>query len=153
MYRRSAIALISAALLARRQRSWNRSWSAHPSRKRPRKPSGWQFINSDFAALGEAAVVPGSQIDTYGLFAVESFNVGRVTDEMGARAARQSGDPQGNKSRFYAPLTGPASALWCVDGKNRLSLPVMQSPKAPQVQEVFSKVCSNTKSRRSSGRS
>lgn len=99
---------------------------------------GFQSINSDFAAFGEEAVVPQSKIDTYGLFAVESFDLGSVTYELGARVEHQSISPQGGKTRGDLPVSGSASALWKIDDRNQLSLAVTQSQRAPQVQELYS---------------
>jgi iron complex outermembrane receptor protein len=99
---------------------------------------GFQSVNSDFAAIGEEAIVPKSKIDTYGLFAVESFDVGNVAYELGARVEHQSIAPEGENSREFLPVSGSASALWKIDGKNQISLAVTQSQRAPQVQELFS---------------
>jgi iron complex outermembrane receptor protein len=99
---------------------------------------GFQSVNSDFAAIGEEAVVPRSQTDSYALFAVESFDVGSVSYELGVRAEHQSVDPQENQRRSYTPVSGAASALWRVDDNNQLGLAVTQSQRAPQVQELFS---------------
>ncbi|MBS1212432.1 MAG: TonB-dependent receptor, partial [Proteobacteria bacterium] len=99
---------------------------------------GFQSINSEFAALGEEAVVPKSKIDTYAMFAVESLDVGSVTYELGLRAEHQSIAPDGLKESSHAPVSGSASALWKIDDTNQLSLAFTQSQRAPQVQELYS---------------
>lgn len=99
---------------------------------------GFQSVNSDFAAIGEEAIIPKSRIDTYGLFAVEALEVGSVLYEFGMRAEHQSVAPEGDNAREFLPLSGSASARWDVDEQNRLSLAVTQSQRAPQVQELFS---------------
>lgn len=98
---------------------------------------GFQSVNSDFIAYGEEAVVPASLIDTYGLFAVESLNVGRMTYELGARVEHQSIAPAGLKTRDDLPVSGSASALWHIDPAQQLSLAFTQSQRAPQVQELY----------------
>lgn len=98
---------------------------------------GFQSVNSDFAAFGEEAIVPQTKTDTYGLFAVESIEMGRVIYELGARAEHQTLEPQGLNSRFYTPMSGSASASWKIDEGNQLNLAITQSQRAPQVQELF----------------
>lgn len=99
---------------------------------------GFQSVNSDFAAVGEEAIIPKSKIDTYGLFAVESLEIGDVLYEFGARVEHQAIAPEGEKSREFLPLSGSASARWKIDAQNQLSLAMTQSQRAPQVQELFS---------------
>jgi iron complex outermembrane receptor protein len=98
---------------------------------------GFQSVHSDFAAFGEEAVVPQSNIDTYGLFAVESLDVGAVTYELGARVEHQSISPRGGRTRGDLPVSGSASALWKIDDSHQLGLAFTQSQRAPQVQELY----------------
>ncbi len=100
---------------------------------------GLQTVNSQFAALGAEALVPKSAIDSYGLFAVESFKVKDVTYELGMRGEWQGIAPETTYSSVsYVPLSGSVSALWDITKQHQLSLAVTQSQRAPQVQELFS---------------
>ncbi|MDD5461791.1 MAG: TonB-dependent receptor [Methylococcales bacterium] len=100
---------------------------------------GFQSVNSQFSALGEEAIVPKSAIDSYGLFAVESFAIDDVTYELGVRGEWQGIAPEETyRSVSYVPLSGSVSALWDITGQHQLSLAVTQSQRAPQVQELFS---------------
>ena len=100
---------------------------------------GFQSVNSQFSALGEEALVPPTDIDSYGLFAVESFAIGDVTYELGVRGEWQGLTPKETyDSVSYAPLSGSISALWDITKQHQLSLAVTQSQRAPQVQELFS---------------
>ncbi len=100
---------------------------------------GFQSVNSQFAALGAEALVPKSAIDSYGLFAVESFAVRDVTYELGVRGEWQGIAPETTYSSVsYVPLSGSVSALWDITKQHQLSLAVTQSQRAPQVQELFS---------------
>lgn len=102
---------------------------------------GLQIVSSDFDAIekltGES-IVPRSQIDSYGLFAVESFDIGAVTYQFGARVEETSIDPHGVKSLSYTPVSASASALWKIDARNALNLAITRSSRAPQVQELLS---------------
>ncbi|MGR8933727.1 MAG: TonB-dependent receptor [Gammaproteobacteria bacterium] len=100
--------------------------------------AGFQSINSDFAAIGEEAIVPQSKIDSYGLFAVESLEIADIRYEFGVRVEYQSIAPEGEASREFLPLSGSASVNWDIDKQNQVSFAVTQSQRAPQVQELFS---------------
>ena len=100
---------------------------------------GFQSVNSQFAALGDEALVPKSDIESYGLFAVESFAVGAVTYEMGLRGEWQTISPEQRDSLTYLPISGSASALWQINQQHQISLGFTHSQRAPQIQELLSK--------------
>ena len=100
---------------------------------------GFQSVNSDFSALGAEALVPKSKIDSYGLFAVESFKIKDITYELGLRGEWQGISPETTYSSVsYVPLSVSVSALWDITKQHQLSLGVTQSQRAPQIQELFS---------------
>ena len=89
--------------------------------------------------MGAEALVPQSDIDSYGLFAVESFAIGDVTYELGVRGEWQGITPETTyDSVSYVPISGSISALWDITKQHQLSLAVTQSQRAPQIQELFS---------------
>ena len=98
---------------------------------------GFQSINSDFQAFGAEAVVPKSLIDSYGLFAVETFDYGPVTYELGARVEHQSISPENLAKRNFLPVSGAASALFHINDQHQLSFAFTQSQRAPAVQELY----------------
>lgn len=101
---------------------------------------GFQSTNSQFTAIsadGSAPLVPQSDTDSYGLFAVESFKVGAVTYEFGGRGEWQSISPENRSSLIYLPVSGSASALWDVTDHHQLSLGITHSQRAPLIQELF----------------
>ncbi len=101
---------------------------------------GFQSVNSQFSALGLETLVPTSNIDSYGLFAIESFAIGDVTYELGVRGEWQGIAPEETYSSVsYVPISGSVSALWDITKQHQVSLAVTQSQRAPQVQELFSK--------------
>ena len=83
-------------------------------------------------------IVPKSDINTYGIFNVESLKVGAVTYEIGGRAESTKINPEGRNDVSYIPLSGSMSALWQVNSQNKLSLAFTHSERAPQIQELFS---------------
>lgn len=99
---------------------------------------GFQSLNSQFAAIGEEALVPKSDIDGYGIFAVESFKHGSVEYELGARGEWQTISPENRNTLSYLPLSGSASALWNITNQHQVSLALTHAQRAPQIQELFS---------------
>jgi iron complex outermembrane receptor protein len=100
---------------------------------------GFQSTHSQFAALGDEAIVPKSTIANYGLFVVESLTQGDVTYEVGGRAELQTIKPDNGSHFSYTPFSGSASAVWKINPQQQLSLAATHSQRAPLVQELLSK--------------
>ncbi len=101
---------------------------------------GFQAISSDFAAIDKStgeAIVPRSQINNFGAFAVESFDAGPLTYQFGARVEEAGIDPQGLPGFNYTPVSASASVLWKISEKNSVNLALTRSQRAPQVQELL----------------
>jgi iron complex outermembrane receptor protein len=102
---------------------------------------GFQAISSDFSAIekltGEA-IVPRSQSNSYGVFGLESVDVGPLTYQLGLRIEAATVAPEAMKGLGYTPVSASTSALWKVDDRNSLNLAVTRSSRAPQVQELLS---------------
>ncbi|MGZ8240301.1 MAG: TonB-dependent receptor [Methylobacter sp.] len=101
---------------------------------------GFQALASDFNAIEKLTrdtIVPHSQINSYGVFAVESFDLGAVTYQFGIRVEHSDIKPEGMNNLSYTPVSASASALWKLDNRNSLNLAVTRSSRAPQVQELL----------------
>lgn len=101
---------------------------------------GFQAQASDFNAIEKTtgtAIVPHSQINSYGVFAMESFDIGAVSYQLGARVEQTGISPQDRNSLSYTPVSASVSALWKLDSRNSLNLAVTRSSRAPQVQELL----------------
>jgi iron complex outermembrane receptor protein len=101
---------------------------------------GFQAIASDFAAIDKAtgdSIVPQTETHSYGVFAVESFNVGVINSQFGLRVEDTTLDPQGVASLNYTPVSASASGLWKINDSNSLNLALTRSQRAPQVQELL----------------
>jgi iron complex outermembrane receptor protein len=102
---------------------------------------GFQAQTSDFNAIEKltgTAIVPRSVINSYGVFAVESFNLGKLKYQFGLRIEQTDIMPDGISSLSYTPVSASASALWKLDTKNSLNLALTRSARAPNVQELLS---------------
>jgi iron complex outermembrane receptor protein len=99
---------------------------------------GFQSTNSQFAALGAEALVPRTDLDSYGLFDVESFKIGSVTYELGVRGEWQNIAAENRNSLTYFPVSGSASAQWDITKQHQVSLAFTHFQRSPQIQELFS---------------
>ncbi|UZR28400.1 TonB-dependent receptor [Methylococcus mesophilus] len=101
---------------------------------------GVQMSSADFEAIeigSPDALVPKSQLGSYGVFAVESFELGAGLYELGLRGESDSVDPQGGPNRSYAPISASGSGQWKLDDEHTVSFAATRSQRAPQVQELF----------------
>jgi len=101
---------------------------------------GFQAIASDFAALDKATatdIVPQSLTNSYGVFAVESFTLGTLNNQLGLRVEDTRIEPNGLNSLSYLPVSASASSLWKINDSNSLNLAITRGQRAPQVQELL----------------
>lgn len=83
-------------------------------------------------------IVPRSDVQSYGVFAVESFDAGPVTYQFGTRVEQTDIRPDAGQHFSYTPVSASVSALWKLNDSNSLNLAVTRSSRAPQVQELLS---------------
>ncbi len=101
---------------------------------------GFQAIAGDFAAIDKATnevIVPQTLSNSYGVFAVESFNIGTFANQLGVRVEDTTLDPQGLSSLSYMPVSASASSLFKINDSNSLNLAITRSQRSPQVQELL----------------
>jgi iron complex outermembrane receptor protein len=101
---------------------------------------GFQAQSSDFNAIDKStgtAIVPRSDINSYAMFAVESFAISKVKYQLGLRVEHTGINPDGFASLGYTPVSASASASWKLDGQNSLNLALTRSSRAPNVQELL----------------
>lgn len=101
---------------------------------------GFQAQSSDFHAtekLTGASIVPRSNIGSYGLFGVESFDAGPLTYQLGMRIEQTDIQPEARNNLSYTPVSASASTIWKIDTQNSLNLAITRSSRAPSVQELL----------------
>jgi iron complex outermembrane receptor protein len=98
---------------------------------------GMQTKNSTFSATGAEAIVPKSQIDSYGFFAVEDIHYDDWVYEFGLRGEHQTISPENRTARTHTPISGSVSALWNITDQESVSLAFSRAERAPDVQELF----------------
>lgn len=99
---------------------------------------GVQTKNSEFSALGDEAVVPKSDINSFGFFTVQDIHTEYLTYEMGMRVEQQWIEPEDRAESSHTPVSFSASALWSITEQDSIKLMFSRSQRAPDIQELFS---------------
>lgn len=103
--------------------------------------SGLQLGSKTFSAIGEEAYIAETDIESLGLFSVQSLEVGDFTYEFGLRAERQRLDQAGSACDDTTnSLSGSASALWRLRDDTNLMFALAHSQRAASVEERFSNI-------------
>ena len=101
---------------------------------------GFQALASDFSAIDKESneiIVPQTQTNSYGVFALESFNTGVLANQVGLRVEDTTLLPESMHSLNYTPVSASAASLWKLNAQNSLNLAMTRSQRAPQVQELL----------------
>ncbi|MCK5477725.1 MAG: TonB-dependent receptor [Methylococcales bacterium] len=99
---------------------------------------GIQTKNSEVSAIGEEAVIPKADINSFGFFTVQDIHTDHLTYEIGMRVEQQWIDPVGLSEVSHTPVSFSASALWSVTDEDSIKLTFSRSERAPDIQELFS---------------
>jgi iron complex outermembrane recepter protein len=105
---------------------------------------GAQFFIRDLTVIGEEKFVPPSETEQYGLFTVQSFDLGAVRLEAGGRIeraimqARQDLD-LGNPDirRGFTPVSGSIGGSLGLGEDVRIGLNASYTERAPSAEELF----------------
>jgi len=98
---------------------------------------GLQVAESTFAAIGEEAFIPKSDISSLGFFIVEETKHGDWTYEIGARGDTQKITPETGASISHDSLNLSATTTWHFSQDQQFSLGLAQSQRAPSIEELF----------------
>ena len=108
---------------------WSSAW---------RGTIGAQYVDNDFAALGEEAFVPPALTRTSSVFAFEERHFDRVTLEFGARAERQTIDPEGELSDYdETALNASAGMVYKLTDAHALAVNITRTERHPQSAELY----------------
>lgn len=107
-----------------------RSWQWHGA-------LGLQAAQSTFAAIGEEAFIPKSDISSLGFFILEETRRDNWSYEIGARSDRQKIAPDSYDAVSHNSNNFSASATWHFTERQQLSFALAQSQRAPSVEELF----------------
>jgi len=99
---------------------------------------GVQTKNSEVSATGEEAIIPKSDVNSFGFFTVQDIHTENLMYELGVRVEQQWIDPVGMKESSHTPVSFSTSALWSVTEEDSIKLTFSRSERAPDIQELFS---------------
>lgn len=98
---------------------------------------GVQLLGRDFAAIGDEAFVPTSEIKSQGVFLVQSLQSGDLTHEWGVRLENQDIDPLAQAAVSHDVISLSYSSLWDLSDTTTLTMALSRSQRAPAVEELF----------------
>jgi iron complex outermembrane receptor protein len=101
---------------------------------------GVQASDSRFAVEGEEGFLPRTDIQSVGLFALESIRSGRWIYELGARLQHSAFEPNGNCSRSDTSWSASAAAIWQFSDSINTSVSVGRAQRSAGVEERYSNV-------------
>lgn len=100
---------------------------------------GLQAENKVISALGEEAIVPRTRSRSRGLFLVEDRSWRDFHFEMGARAGKETRDPDGpNPGRSFSLASYSAGTVWNFAPGYALALNATSAQRAPATEELYS---------------
>lgn len=98
---------------------------------------GMQAAQSTFAAIGEEAFIPKSDISSLGFFILEETKLDNWSYELGARIDTQKIAPDDKNTVTHDSLNLSASTTWHFTEHQQFNIGVAQSQRAPSVEELF----------------
>lgn len=105
-----------------------------------RGSTGLQYVNTDFAAIGDEAFVPASKTRATSLFAFEERHFDPWTIELGGRAERQTiavDTSVGLPNYADTAISLSAGAVWEFAAQQALALNVTRTQRHPQATELY----------------
>lgn len=99
---------------------------------------GLQLEDRQFAAIGEEAFIPKSDIQNTGLFWVGETSHGDWSYELGFRLDRQTIDPDSDSDIDHNTQSFSLSSLWQMTDEHSISLAFTRAQRAPSVEELLS---------------
>ncbi len=98
---------------------------------------GIQAAQSTFAAVGEEAFIPKSDIESLGVFVLEERTQGIWTFELGARADWQTITPEGAPAIKHSSMNLSGSTAWHFTDNQKFVVGLARSQRAPSVEELL----------------
>jgi iron complex outermembrane recepter protein len=101
---------------------------------------GLQFSQSRFAASGEEAFIPASDVANIGLFAIERMKRENLILEFGARIDANKVDPASGCNMDESAFSLGGSLIYHVNDATDVMVTASRSERTPTVEELFSNV-------------
>lgn len=105
---------------------------------------GLQISDTEFAATGAEAFIPRSDITSRALFAVERYEQGNLTTELGVRLEDTTIDPNGPCEYDGSSNSLSGSVLYDLNTNSNIVVGYSRSQRTPGVEELFSNISAST---------
>ncbi|MFT7301002.1 MAG: iron complex outermembrane receptor protein [Porticoccus sp.] len=99
---------------------------------------GFQIEDRQFAAIGEEAFIPKSDINNGGIFWVGETSHGNWSYELGLRVDHQNIDPEDGTEISHNTQSLSLGGLWQMTDDQSLSLSFSRAQRAPAIEELLS---------------
>ena len=103
---------------------------------------GIQYLDRDFSAVGEEAFIPASKISSFGVYAVESIDVGAFTYEGGLRFDKQEIEAGFGCDQSENSTTASLAGIWNFSEQANVMVSANRSQRAPSIEELYSNIAS-----------
>ena len=101
---------------------------------------GIQYLDRDFSAVGEEAFIPASKISSFGVYAVESIDVGAFTYEGGLRFDKQKIEAGFGCDQSENSTTASLAGIWNFSEQANVMVSANRSQRAPSIEELYSNI-------------
>jgi len=120
--------------------------SAHHDDDRPAGEGQWngvvglQLSDNEFAVEGDEGFIPRTDIQSIGIFALETMTRGRWIYEFGARLEQVEYVPEGNCSREDTSVSASIASIWRMSDSVNTSLSISRAQRSAGVEERYSNI-------------
>ena len=98
---------------------------------------GLQTAESTFAAIGDEAFIPKSDISTQGIFILEETTQGEWSYELGVRVDAQKIAPIADDAVKHHGINVSGSSTWHFTDTQKFTVALAQSQRAPSIEELL----------------
>ncbi|UTA48456.1 TonB-dependent receptor [Simiduia sp. 21SJ11W-1] len=120
----------------------NKAWEGraeliHSAGDQHRGALGMQYQLRDYAAIGDEAFIPRSDIENLGAFTLQEYTSGQWVLELGLRAEHADIAPDGLKAQSFNTFSASGAAHWHLTDESHLTFGLARAERAPAVEELF----------------
>lgn len=98
---------------------------------------GIQWLDRDYAAIGDEAFIPASHIQNLGVFGVQELTWGEWQLEGGLRWEQQRIDTTEHSTVDHESISASLSGNWHFSEHQRIAINLSRAQRAPTVEELF----------------
>jgi iron complex outermembrane receptor protein len=101
---------------------------------------GLQLSDNEFAVEGDEGFIPRTDIQSMGIFALETITSGRWIYELGARLEQVEYTPEGSCNREDTSMSASIAGIWQMSDSVNTSLSISRAQRSAGVEERYSNI-------------